>query len=391
MAGFQIESGTCIGRGFSGVDANGFLAKLYTWITKGYGSGGPAWYIHDDQSALGTNPYIVVTDTSSPSVNDYNTAPNGGAPKFLKIGYVTSEAGFIRIQAYLWWNNSTQTGYGLWAGYRLSTVDAGEFTYDFRGGGEQMIVQSRIGTSYDTFVMDDFVGDTNLLEASSVIGTLQSGVTAGNSVTLQLDTGEASNFTADKYYYLCCMNGHSWVDYVKCTAVNAGSDQITVDAVDQNFPSGAIIGAYPHRYYCASDGWQDTNDLCEELSRLPYCSYHGSSSYAFHDQSGSIVGCFKADYNSTALSAMNPDDEGRYGVQRPGIVEYTQNNYESTAGQNRRYGVMKNVYMTAKSTMVSGQDGITINSKNYLYFRRFSNLVYAASNYSLFLDTESTS
>lgn len=406
MAGYQIESDICTGRGFAGVDADGFLAKFYTWVTKNYASGGPGWYIHDDQSTLGTNPYIVICDTAAPVVNDYNTGPSGGPPKFLKIGYVNTEAATIRIQCYMWWDNATQTGYGLWDGHFLRTYDAADFVYAFRGGAECMIIQTRRGTTWDIFVFDEWEGDTNLVEGTTAIGTLQSGVTAGSSVVLQLDTGEAANFTADKYYYLYDFDGHSWVAYRKVTAVDAVLDQITIDTADYNWPAGSVIGAYPHRWYTAGNqlennsgttGIYDFNYYVSRYSKLPYCSSAGTA-YSFSNQSGPIYGACGADFMWKTIDSMNADDYGNRTVQRPLLYEFFRENDSITttreASMNRAYGVAKNLYVGTTSGMAQMQDGRTINGKNYIYARTTSSF-FSESAYTtaavLILDTEATS
>jgi hypothetical protein len=396
MAAFQIESDVCHGRGFAGADPDGFLAKLYAWVTLTPASGGPGWYIHDDQSSLGTDPYIVISDASSPSVNSYNTGKSGGAPKFIRILLPTTTAGHVEINSYLWWDNTTQTGYGLWSGTFLETYDDADFVYDFRGGDECMIIQTRLGTDWDTFVLDDFVGDSNLLEAATAVGVMQSGVSAGSSVVLQLDTGEAANFTADNYYYIFDMDGHSWVEYCQVTNVSIGADQITVDAIGYDFPSGAVIGAFPHRYYmaCNNLSLSGSFNYSNRQSKLPYCS-SDESGYVFHDQSGLIYGRFTPTRALGYLLCMDPGDDGVYAVQRPGIAESYRENTNSYAStdQNRGYGVTKNVYLTSLGSMARGQDGRVISSENWLYFQKESDVFSGGSGAIavLFRDTESTS
>jgi hypothetical protein len=398
MAVWQKETDSCTGRGFSATAANGFLAKFYTWVTKAAASGGPAWYMHDDQSALATDPYIVVCDVSSPTVNDYNTGKSGGAPKFLKVGLVTTESGYIRCQAYLWWDNSTQTGYGLWSGNRLETYDSADFGYDFRGGDDGLVIQTRLGTAWDTFIIDDFVGDSNLLEGTSATGVLQSGITAGSSVVLQLDTGEAANFTENQYYYIYDFDSHSWVNYTKCTNVNTGSDQITLETLAQNFPAGAVVSSYAHRYYtCTNDPTSNVNDINYSNGNLkiPYCSSDVDQTYVFHDQTTIIYGFCRFDFATNTISGLAPDDYGVYAVQRPLIAEYGKENtqYVVDTDMNRAYGVAKNVYITKTGTMAQMVDGRTINSKNYLYFQPANKIYQAGSSTycGLILDTEATS
>jgi hypothetical protein len=480
MAVFQIESGTATGRGFSGVDPDGYLAKFLSWVkrpavdgssqtftadagtdictasTHGYvdgdevrltttgtlpdglslatsyyviygdadtfqlaetyadaiagtevniidtGSGthsvyalggGAGWYIHDDQSALGTNPYIIVTDTASPAVNDYNTSPSGNAPKFIRVMLTTSEAGYIRCAGYMWWNNSTHTGYGLWNQRRLATLDSADFAYDFRGGAECMIIQTRIGSSWETYATDDFVGDTNLLEAATKVGTLQSGISAGSSVVLQLDTGEAANFTEGKYYYLYDFDDHTWATYTRCSGVDTGADQITVVTAGYDFPAGAVISSYAHRYYNVGEVENLEAFYNQYRSTIPFYSDVGTG--VFYNQSGVIYGACSITYAEGYIARLDPDDESYYAVQRPGIFEYYRENNGagSTTACNRGYGVTKNLYVTSTTNMTPALDGKIIGGENWLYFRTTSDLFTAPPSTVavLFRDTEATS
>lgn len=177
MAAWRKESGSCVGRGF---DSNGFLGKLKTWIVKVPSSGGPGWYIVDDQSALGTNPYIVVSDKNFPYTN-------ANKHKILQIILPTSTAGVILINAWHFWDASGHTGVGAdtWGRYYLRTVDASTFSYDFRGGPEGICLSSRNGSTVDNCLIDEWVGpdDTIVLESNSHTGTtqFQSHIEAGDN------------------------------------------------------------------------------------------------------------------------------------------------------------------------------------------------------------------
>jgi hypothetical protein len=394
MAAYQIETGTCHGRGFVADDPTGFLAKLHAWITKIPANGGPGWYIHDDQSTLGTDPYVVLCDTASPTVNDYNTGPSGGAPKFVWVQLPTTTAGKVFVKGFLWWDNSTQTGYGQWFGKELFTYDDADFVYDFRGGAECLIIQTRLGSDWTTVIVDDFEGDTNLLESATKVGTLQSSATAGDSVTVQLGTGEASNFTANKYYYIFDFDGHTYCEYVQCTAVDTGTDQITLSKLYKSYPSGAVVSAYAHRYYECSDGKRsDVSYYSRDYCQLPYYSYtYSGSQVCIYDQSGYDYGSARLCVNDYYLYTMDPNDEGYYAVQRPGLSEYYHPNANySSDGMNRSYGVCKNLYCTAKGTMAAAQDGRVIGANNWLFFQTMYYMTVGGSSTlaTLFLDTES--
>lgn len=474
MAVYQIESGTAHGRGFSSQDANGFLAKLYAWITKNAASGGPGWSILLDKSATPSGENISSVDTGLEQVTitghsfytgervvltttgalpgglytsntyyvikvDANTisfasslenaydgtevnissagsgthtvtlegayiicSNNGSAgvntsQMIFKIGMITTEAGYVRIQYFLGWDSTNNVPMSLWSGYRLNTYDDADFAYDFRGGEETMIVQSRLGTAWYSTVIDKWIGDANRVEATDKTGTLQSGVTAGSSVVLQLGTGEASNFTEDNYYYIHDLDGHNWINYVQVTNVNAGSDQITVDTIDHDFPSGAVIAAYTHRWYTMGNGTTspaqvDMNAASSEL-KIPYVSSQTESYAHFKSQVTGIFGYCILGKMKNDLGTASPNDVGKYAVQKP-VINESHNflNSSSTVDMNRGYGTTNNVYITYDTSLAAAQDGRTIGASNYLFFLNEDDIATGEATLAmLFLDTESLS
>lgn len=64
----QKESGFCTGRGFSDTHANGFLAKLYTWIQNTISGGGAGWTILIDRSSYPSNQPIGSINTSTDEI-----------------------------------------------------------------------------------------------------------------------------------------------------------------------------------------------------------------------------------------------------------------------------------------------------------------------------------
>jgi hypothetical protein len=351
-------------------------------------------------SSIGVEKYIVFCDTAAPTVNDISTGPASGAPKFVKAAMQNDEAGYVRIYYYLWWDTTAQTGYGLWCGYRINTSDDADFAYDFRGGAETMIIQSRIGTSWKCAGVSEFTGDAELLEGVDKFGILQSGITAGSSVVLQLDTGEAANFTVNNYYFIFDFDGHSWVNCVKVTAVDTGTDQVTIDAATYNFPTGAVIAAYAHRYVAFGNGSASSignivNYNQGVLSKIPYINA-ANNSYVFHNQNTSIRGsCYGAVCNQF-LDRVVPNRKGNWGTEDIYIVENRFENSEyqnETTGAREAYGVIKNVIATNVGTMAAGQDGRTDGGLEYLYTLTLNNVFsWGSSSYaSLFLNSTSTS
>jgi hypothetical protein len=394
-----MESGSCHGRGFSGADPNGFLAKFKTWIetAPGVSSGGPGWTIIDDQSAAVSNPYIVVCDIAAPVVNDYNTGMNGGPPKFVQVGMTTTQAGYIYCKSWCWWDVGTSTGRGQWNGYLIATYDDADFAYDFRGGDDCLIIQARTGSSWATFVLSEWTGDANLVQGTGVVGVLDGGVTSGSNKVLQLHTGEGANFadSLNKYCYIYDFVGHTWVNYVKITDIsNIASDQITVDTLGYAFPDGSVIGAYVHRWVSCGNGTWDNNNYNYANCVFPY--YSGAVGYVFHNQTGTIYSAVQADYAGAAINHMCPDDEGVYAVMRPGLCEYGRPNSplytgSYTDGMNREYGIVNKIYCTKMGTMSAGLDGRIIGGNQWLFFKSLNALFYSGDSAiaTLFLDARS--
>jgi hypothetical protein len=329
-------------------------------------------------------PYIIVSDNASPAINEVCFV--------MKIGYLVLEAGYIRVQHFLGWDDTNKIAIGVWDGRRVESVDAGPFAYDFRGGTQGMIVQSRIGTDWDTAGIDTFTGSTNFLESASVVTDLTAQGTAGSSVNLAVTS--STGFNANSYYFIYDLTTEAIVNYVKCTVVPDGS-HITVETLYDTFPIGAVIGAYPHRFYTFGTAYQsslyDMNNSAS-LSKIPYCS--GDDGHVFHDQGTVIYGSIKVSSLNSAIETGNPGDDGYFAVQKAFICEYfRENSSSSQTGMNRPYGITNNVYLTSNTSLAQAQDGRTIGGSNYLYFQSQGEAFSSGDGYPavLILDTESLS
>ena len=489
MAVWQVEEALAYGRGFADTDANGLLAKFKAWVVKSGANGGPAWFIHDDQSAgashtfgtsgvnitddiitctghglvtgrgvvfstsntlpggltVGTyyyainltentfkvatsilnayagtainltsvgsgtqtlalaHPYIVVCDVETPVVNDLATGPGSLPPKFVKIGMQDNQAGYIQMQYYMWWNATTHIGYGVWAGWIVNTYDSANFEYRFRGGVEGLVVSTRLESTWYHSGVLEWEGDANLVEATSKYGVLSAGATAGLNAVITLHSGQAANFTVGKYYFIYDFNAKTSVNYVKVTAKSEINDTITVESLASSFAENSVIASYAHRFtafgttiYSSQDAFSAlTTGTGNPLCTIPYVS-STSDTYVHHDQNGWIGSGAKWDYLSLTLAQMAPDDYGNRAVMRPLIGEFARPNDTSsstyTTGMNRSYGQVKNLYIAYSNSRVRGSDGLTVNTKNYVFLASHSELNYGGSaNYDLlFLDTEST-
>ena len=336
--------------------------------------------------------FIIVCDTNTPVLNAYNSGPSGNAPKFIRFGYIVANAGYININGFLWWDTTAKKGRGYWTGRQLLTYDAADFVYSFRGGAEQMCVMTRTGATWNHMIIDDWVGDPNLVEAHTKVGVLQSGVSVGSNVVLQLDTGEALNFTANKYYYIFDFASETKIEYVKVTAVDILTDQVTIERCYQGYTSGAVIHPYAHRVCSrgtsrSTNGYQSTIIFIDEthsnsgniMTRIPYHSVPNSMTGCYAEQKSARNNfCCRADFLDQVIMNMAPADDGFYAAQRPVIVEYTT----PATISNRAYGIHKNIYASAPGTMLAFSDYRIINARQWLY-------IGSNDFHTLILNTES--
>lgn len=358
---YQIESGSCIGRGF---DANGFLGKLKTWIVKVAGSGGPGWFIVDDQSAAGTNPYIVVSNVNFPFAN-------ANKHKIIRFLMPTGTPGRIEAWVYRTWDASAaHTGPTPMAPYALTTVDGGTFSYDFRGGAECLYVAARDGSSTTEIKIDDWTGDANELEGTSATGTLASGASLINgNASVTVGAGEGANFTPGEYYYI--WDGAAFANtcaYVEL--ISKAGDVLTCRySTTKTIPGGAIISAYHHRF--ATFG---TNLMSASIGggiqqnnawQLPYQSVMG------FEISGSFAGSGPRAFVTwnDIINVIDPDDKGRYRISPILIYESIASTSLGTdnADTNRSYGTFKNLRMGTGTSLLQWVDNRTVGGVNWLY------------------------
>ena len=394
---FNREQEACYGRGFSETGNLGFLENFYNWIARdpvatpvGKVSGGPGWYIIDDQSAANPNPYIVVSQHTAANVAA-NPNRTDEPHKIIKIGLLGAESGYVWVESYLWWDvagavGAAHTGYGLWSSHKINTYDSADFVYDFRGGPDLMIIQSRRGTNWDTFVFGEWTGDVNLVEGVNVVGDLNIAI-GGAPVTdhvIQLGAGEATNFTEGNWYWLYDFaNGNNWCNYVRVDDVDAYGDRLQINAANYDFPIGSVIGSYVHRFYTLSDSTNVATDRSYQLAEIPYYSRYGYEMYTSHGAAMTRlyagITLSREDeylgYRSTQYG-MAPNDRNQYACQRPGVQEYRSHDAASGSIQtdmNRGFGPLAQVYLTplgvGAGDMAAAQDGRTINGLNYLYFQ----------------------
>jgi hypothetical protein len=330
--------------------------------------------------------YIVICDTASPAVNDYNTGPNGNAPKYLKLSYIIGEAGYVRVSGYMWWDTSLHRGEGGFSGHRVATYDDADFAYDFRGGEECLGLFARLGSTWTYCIIDEWTGISTLIEPSTKVGVLQSPATAGSSVVLQLDTGQAANFTENKWYYiydfLATSPPYSGVDHVKVTNVNLGSDQITIDAMEYSYNIGAVISPYAHRYITIGNNIPNSGSYTFNMQYSGTNCYFGAPyTSRYSDGVGVITvqgNVYHQSYYATGwpfiFDTGDPDDEGYYYCMKPVVRENTANNYTyRLISKNNVLGTINNMLISAAGNMAQMLDYRTMSGVDYLYYGNLTN------------------
>ena len=307
--------------------------------------------------------FAIFCDTAAPVVNDYNTGPSGGAPKFITVGYLVDTGSYIYFGQMLWWDTTTKFPRGLVIRHTavLGTYDSAEFAYDFRGGDETMFIATRRGTTWTNIFLDEWEGISSLVEGTDKVGVLQNAAGGTGSVVLQLAAGEAANFTVGKYYYIYDFDGHSWVDYVAVTARDTVNHTITMD-IGVNFPAGSVVCAYAHRTYLGTGALG--NIVIPYVSRMSMSESSSQGTGA----SGSYWYQAIMGVDTDIISRMRPDDEGYYLAMRGIVVEYYDFSGSSTVTGNRAYGKTKNFIQTYGAGLAQMLDYRTMDGIDYLHF-----------------------
>ena len=268
----------------------------------------------------------------------------------------------IHIESYMYWDITVHIGFGLFGGYYLTTLDASSFVYDFRGGTDGLILQTRLGATWDTFIIDNWTTDVNLVEATSVSGTISADANAGDS-TISLNTGDASNFTEDKFYFLYDLNLSEAIDYVKVTSIT--NDVLTLNStITHTHISGSLLSPYYQRFYTYgtdklnSNYYPNMSIPCRSAIQQEFgISNSSNQNYSYSKAGGHVL--------ENLILYSDPNDEDKYIVMKPLIGEYDMTGPTSIG--NRAYGVANSVYYTAVGTMAQMLNGKTINSKQWVY------------------------
>jgi len=187
------------------------------------------WTLHDDRTGASSYGYVLTSNGESGNemtcyayILKYTTAQN------------------IAFYVYTYWDNSTHVG----------NCALGYYPYMSQGATTPFYINC--SATKDSVLIDTYVSSTHyttlLCLATPLldtVGELQSGVSAGSNVVLTLGAGQADAFEVGKIYQI--IDGVSR-QLATVSAVNSGSDQITVSSLTYSYASGARIGNRPHKW-----------------------------------------------------------------------------------------------------------------------------------------------
>lgn len=205
--------------------------------------------VSEISSVMVSAGWVVVDDQYSGSeyIWHRNTGSEDGTELEAYISLDSSiTADRLHFMIATHWDAATHTGthvaYYSSFGY-VHVDDDNPFTIWVFASKDQVSITTKISTSYYymTFGKMERYWDKPL-------GTLQSGVTAGSSVVLQLASGQTEGFEVGESYTIC-ENSTNAQEVPTVTAISTVDNQITVDSLSQNWGSGSKIGFIPMPYY----------------------------------------------------------------------------------------------------------------------------------------------
>lgn len=344
-------------------------------------------------------PYIVVSDKANPAIQDN--------AKIIKIGYETTVAGYVYCQAFLSKGiTSNSHPLGVWAGQFIKTVDAGPFTYDFRGNLEFLVLQSRIPAEarWYRWLIDEWSPFVETCENDALVnGTVASNVsfTPGSPVVITLQNAAQVNALTKGQGYFIYYAGLD-TNNNEVVKVNYGvidkkgvadgllETQIRMSSLadttgTRTIMAGSRITPYWHRFITAITYenivrvLQDFSYLSGStsyLSSFPYCSYNSTDFGVAHSQSAHI----SVEYGvsvETGILSLGSQDNGLFIVQRPAIIE-KRNALGQTIYMNRLWGELKNLFISVDTNLVDMETGRIINGKEYVSLGSWNTLSFGS-------------
>ncbi len=251
MAGFHVEQAVCHGRDFTapaGPVLGGMLYYLKVFAAKSLVTGGPGWYIHDDQSALGTDPYIIISS--------HNAAGPNVPAKYMQILMPTATSAQVRVYYWIYWDPTLHVGRGMYGAHNVRTDDSVDFIYDFRGGPECFFIHTfTTATTWEGSWIDEITLDANLIDNVSattavtnysdngniqlrgidlLAGTMANGLDASGNMHISIEFVSGTSWRVSIYNNTARGGGDLVWRSSNFTALAASTNQTSVTGTAQN-------------------------------------------------------------------------------------------------------------------------------------------------------------
>ena len=385
---FNRERYLCTGRGFGNPDS--FMTMFERWIEgtpvaspSPTVTGGAGWHIIDQTYRTTPYPgstfrYIVVANKVA---EDITSDPNNftNPPMIIRIGYDTEIPSVVRIDGYLYFNPSTNSGQWRWFGCYLKTGDGVQFQYDFRGGPNFLSINTFINGDWDTMTLAPWEGDSRFVEGPSVAAPINSTVSAGTNVEVLFDSpATAANFSVGNFYYLYDFNDVRKVSYSKVSDLTTpavyAAGKVILEQLRNSFDTGSVLTAYTHRFFVYYDNVYGSDIGGDGYAKIPYCSLPDTHSYIPYDR-GRMCREARMNYNELLLIRENYDKYGNVATDIPFLYEIRNGSYPDDTSMNRVYGPVIEHYVSY-NTVTSGfgdsilsrmDNGRVIDGNNYIY------------------------
>lgn len=191
------------------------------------------WTLHDDLSGAANYGYVL----SSTGEDDDQM------PLYIHM-YQDTTADRVDFIHYTGWNATTHAADGYYFGntnYSFILTDDSDPFYAWMAcdmNGYVVVAKTQYYRGICAGLIDPYLDDA--------FGILDTAVTSGSSKDLSLGSGEAAGFEVGKTYQIVGQNSR---EQTTVTAVDTGTDTITVDSLTYGYEIGERIGHRPHRWF----------------------------------------------------------------------------------------------------------------------------------------------
>jgi hypothetical protein len=290
---------------------------------------------------------------------------------FFKVSGNTSGylSGFENITGITYTSGNTDAGFNLY----FSIVSAGGSNFNiviYIDSARTLQVAHTTSSFLNTATGAKALTTDN---SSGVGGTITVAATVAANTTIscrflqvEVAAGNGALYTAERNYYLFDATGASViVSHLMVKAISGDTLTLEKYTAGKAFPTGALIGSYPHDFYTISKrNNQDTSN--GKVARIPYCSAFGSEYAEMHPSSGTSNRRADLGQIESFMFAAVTDQYGNYLMQPGLICEFANSAGSSVMTNRRQYGSPKNFQFTHSTGLSIYSFGRTLNLKNFL-------------------------